>query len=477
VPKITPARPDAHQTHPESNSESEFGAGWCLSCYKDGAFTLAVDAVGRQCLLHGALNATDGGADAPGPAGATSPAGAAQRRSRPPRGRAARQPAPPDRPPRRARTARRAAARQMARAMAYGRRRAAARVAGPGYAPHPGWRHFIAEGWRVLVDQAEALTVVEALVDAQDWRADKRAAWSAILRQLIYAMDWDTGLVAALTARRLGAAGDRAPRTVSRVIAWARDVGLVVVVEHGASAEFLGTDHGRTPTYALVTNTPLPQPPAPTPYPSSDKSAQRSMPVDKTGDPTKSLVEHQPLNGRRLDPATADPPAWPVFGVPQSPPERTAATYCLLARLGLDGGRVSRVPRWRARALLRPWWDAGACPAALLWAIDHHPDRPDHHRGNAIRGATDPLRVLGHRLRPWRNRLAELPPSVTGLRGDYRAAQADRLASAAPAAAPPAPRPNTTSTTTGARAAARAALEQHLAQLRACRDAYRGQPR
>ena len=66
-------------------------------------------------------------------------------------------------------------------------------------------------------------------------------------------MDWTTGLIAALTAERLGAAGGRAPRTVSRVIAWAREIGLLVVVETGASAEFLGTDHGRTPTYALVT--------------------------------------------------------------------------------------------------------------------------------------------------------------------------------------------------------------------------------
>ena len=73
------------------------------------------------------------------------------------------------------------------------------------------------------------------LIDDQDWRADKRAAWTAILRQLVCAMDWDTGLVAALTAQRLGAAGARAPRTVSRVIAWARDIGLVVVVEHAAS--------------------------------------------------------------------------------------------------------------------------------------------------------------------------------------------------------------------------------------------------
>ena len=51
--------------------------------------------------------------------------------------------------------------------MAYGRRRAAARVAGPGYAPHPGWRRIVVPGWRVLVDQAEAFLLRLRLGQAQ----------------------------------------------------------------------------------------------------------------------------------------------------------------------------------------------------------------------------------------------------------------------------------------------------------------------
>ena len=350
----------------------------------------------------------------------------------------------------------------MARAMAYGRRRAAARLAGPGYTPHPGWRHFIAEGWRVLVDQAEALAVVDALVDDQDWRTDKRAAWTAILHQLVHAMDWDTGLVAALTAQRLAAAGARATRTVSRVIAWARDIGLVVIVEHAASAEFLGTDHGRTPTYALVTNTPLPQPsPGAEPEPDPAESGQLTPVVEETGDPTESLVENKPLNGRRLEPTTPAKPDWPLYRVPESPPERSAAAHCLLERLGLDRGGVSCVPLWRARALLKPWWDAGASPAGLLWAIDHHPDHPDHHRGDALRGARDPLRVLGARLRPWRGRLTELPLNLVGIRGDYVAAAAHRPFVER---GDTVPRPVST-----VRAAARAAVAEHLRRLRAAR--------
>lgn len=154
------------------------------------------------------------------------------------------------------------------------------------------------------------------------------------------------------------------------------------------------------------------------------------MAVDESGDLPVSHVEIKPLNGRRLEqpkPAAAD---WPLYGVPQSAPERTAATRCLFQRLGLDPRGVSRVPLWRARALLRPWWDAGACPAALLHAIDHHPDHPTHHRGDLFRGIRDPLRVLGARLRPWQHRLGELPPELTGIPGDYRAAQAQRIARA-----------------------------------------------
>lgn len=354
--------------------------------------------------------------------------------------------------------------------MAYGRRRAAVRVAAGRYAPHPGWRHLVAPQYRVLVEQAEALAVVDELVNDQEWRSDKRAAWAAILRRLVCSMDWHTGLISAVTLARLGDAGARAPRTVSRVIAWARDAGLLVVVEHGASAEFLGTDHGRTPTYVLVAPlvaTPLPAPVDDGPGSTDTTSAQLSMAVDESGDLPVSYVGNQPLNGRRLEPAKPTPAGWPVYGVPQSAPDRTSATRCLFQRLGLDQRGVSGVPLWRARALLRPWWTAGACPAALLFAIDHHPDRPDHHRGDAVRGARDPLRVLAARLRPWRDRLHELPAKLAGVPGDYRAQ---------PSLRPPPPRvPPAPPGRTDAQIAAVAAWEAHRTQLRAARAAARHQ--
>lgn len=306
--------------------------------------------------------------------------------------------------------------------MAYGRRRAAVRVTSSRYTPHPGWRNLIDDKYRVLVDQAEALSVVDELVDAQEWRSDKRAAWTAILHQLVCSMDWKTGVITAVTLARLGDVGARAPRTVSRVIAWAREASLLVVVEHGASAEFLRTEHGRTPSYVLVAplagSAPLP-PEGLRPDPNESTSAQLSTAVDENGNLPVSHVGNQPLNGRRLEPTDRPPANWPLYGVPQSAPDRTAATRRLFQRLGLDRGGVSGVPLWRARALLRPWWDAGACPAALLHAVDHHPDRPEHHRGDALRGVRDPLRVLGARLRPWRGRLHEMPATLAGIPGNY----------------------------------------------------------
>lgn len=395
-----------------------------------------------------------------------SPAQAAASRSRPPRGRAARK--VENRP--RERTIRRDAARRLARALASGRRRAAERVAGNGYAPHPGWRNFIDAGWRVVLDQLEALRRVDALVAEQGWRSDKRAAWSAILHQLVRGMDWQTGLVAALTAQRLGDAGDRATRTVSRVIAWARDVGLLVVIEHGASAAFLGTEHGRTPTYALVTNAPLPY----VPNPDDSTDAESDTPSDllepENGDPSLGTFSFKPLTEMRLERQPSTPPSWPVHGVPKSAPERSSANRLVFQRLGLDRGGVSGVPLWRTRALLRRWWDAGVCPKGLLWAIEHHPERPDHHRGDAFRGARDPLRVLAARLRPWDGRLHELPAAVAGFPADYREQHARQLADRiAAAAARPAPAPNPTRTR--AQVAARAAFAADQAAKKARRRA------
>ena len=467
MPTVHPGHGSARDRHGENSPE--LGLGWCLPCYESGAFTLAVSpAAGTQCAVHG----RDGGPERPDDATCITDEGQATIRAarplrRPPRGRAWRESAACS-PLARARLSRRtrrsldrSAARALARARAYGRRRACARVDGGDFTPHPGWRHFIAQGWRVLVDQREAWQVVEALVDAEDWRADKRASWLLILRQLVYSMNWDTGLITGVTAARLGDAGGRAPRTVSRVLAWARDVGLVVVVEHAASAEFLGSRRNRTACYALVTSSlPAPVPPRPEGPQAALFDEQDDSPVDESGDLPTSPVSSKPSkNGRRLEPTDHPDQDWPVYAIPTSPTERSLAAQCLLTRLSLDRGGVLRVPLWRTRALLKTWFDDGACVAGLLFALEHHPDRPHHHRGDMLRGVRDPLRVIGHRLRPWRDRLSELPPTLTGIQGDYRQKKPQTPPTAEPTeAVQPA-------ADSDVRRAARAVVEAHLRLL------------
>lgn len=413
MPKITRAPAAAHAPHPESHVGAADRANddTCSSC----SLPLKGDAdhPSASCSCRSAPDSRTAGALPRRSSSPRSPAQSAASRSRPPRGRAgrARQRGPANL------HGRRDGAHRRARVLAYGRRRAALRVAGPSYDPHPAWRNFLEEGWRIVIDQGEALRTVEAMVAEQDWRGDKQFAWLAIMRQLVCSMDWETGLVSALTAERLGSVGGRARRTVSRVLAWAREVGLIVVVEHGASAAFLGTRHGRTPTYAFVTTTPL-QPSTTADLP-QQRTPRSEPPVYETGDPSLSQVDLEPLNGRRQARTNPRTPRWPAFGVPESPTDRTAATLRFLEELGLDGRRVSGVPLWRTRALLRAWWEEGACPRALEWAVHHHPDRPEQHCGDLLRGARDPLRVLGSRLRAWRGRLGELPAAVVGVRGNY----------------------------------------------------------
>jgi hypothetical protein len=337
--------------------------------------------------------------------------------------------------------------------LARGRERARRRLEDARFQPHPGWRNFVDSRYRVLTSQPEALRYLARRIDDEDWRSDKRRSWTLILQQLVASMDWETGLISGLTVARLAGAGNRAPRTVSRVLAWARDIGVLVVVECGASAEFLGTETGRTPTYALVTTEPPTEP-----------VEMRTSDVDKSGDLPTSLVGIKPsLRGTRSQ--LPDTASWPTYSVPDNPGSRHAATLGLIHHLGLDGRKHGKIQTWRARALLKPWWDDGASIAGLLYAVEFHPDRRDKPRGDLSHGANDPLAVLGARLRPWRGRLTELPAHVIGHRMTAPASCATdeprRSAVVEPVlAAEP-----------GVRKWAREALREHLDQLREKRRA------
>ncbi len=279
----------------------------------------------------------------------------------------------------------------------------------------------------MLTAQAAALARIEQMAAAERWRPDRRQAWTAILRALACGMDWETGLVAGITAAQLAAVGGRSARTVSAVLAWARDVGLLVVVEPGASAAFLGSTTNRAPSYAFLAG------PGAAVARRDDVPPETSRDTDAAEqlcDLPVSYVGDKPLpGGRRLERPTRTPTGagWPVRGIPETPSQRSAAVAVLVRRLGLDGPGV---PTWRLRAGLSRWFEAGWCPAGLLWAMDHHPDRPEVHRGDALRGAGDPIRVLLARLAPWSGRLGELPAALVGIPGDYRARQAAAIAAA-----------------------------------------------
>jgi len=334
----------------------------------------------------------------------------------------------------------------------------------------------------VLTDQVTALARAEQLVDTELWRADKQDRWTRMLHRLVHSMDWTTGLVCGVTTAQLATAGDCSPRTVSRLLAWAQDADLLVVVEAGASGAFLGTDHNRAPAYVFVAP---PAPPAEEPatpdgqsgnHVMATESAQLSPPVDESGDLPYSYAGNNPLTGgRRLNRPHQPQTDWPLWQIPTTPGQRSAAVTTLLTRIGLDS---QTMPVWRARALLHPWWTAGACVAGLLHAIDHHPDRPDQPRGNALHGAADPLRVLGYRLRPWVGQLHQLPPRLTGHHGDYRAKQAtqlaDRIAATERDRAQRTNQPSRSPSTTTARETARAALKAVLIEKARRRAAVNG---
>jgi hypothetical protein len=291
-----------------------------------------------------------------------------------------------------------------------------------------------------------------------------------MLRQLVHSMDWTSGLVCGVTAAQLATTGGCSPRTVSRLLAWAQDVGLLVVVEQGADAAFLGSVCNRAPAYVFVAPA---TPPDGTPPEPQQASSQFRDAVDESGDLSDSYASSKPLtDSRGPQQSPQSPREWPLWRIPTTPAERSAAVSTFLRRISLGS---TRAPAWRARALLHQWWTEGACVAGLLYAIDHHPDHPTQHRGDTLRGATDPLRVLGFRLRPWVGQLHRLPPHLAGRHGDYQARQGARVAEGiALAESNCARRVHQVTSTAAVREAARAALTTMLADHARRRDATSG---
>ncbi len=297
----------------------------------------------------------------------------------------------------------------------YGRRRAARRVQAGGFAVHPGWRGRVPAGRVVVTDQHEARAWLDQMLDEELWRADRLRASRAILLTLVEAMDWRTGLVTGATRDKAAQRAAVSTRTVSRVLAWAAQVGLLVCVEGGATAEFLGVTTNRAPAYVFTAQTGMPAP--------TRRREPGAHGVDKNGNPPASCVSTQTLVREGAKRASQKRRAWPSRDRARNRQERMIATQTVLDRAG-----VRRVPAWKASAMLARWWRSDWSVAGLLYAIDHHPDRPGETRGDAIRGARDPLAVIGHRLAAWTCREHELPAAVQAVDPDERRRRAARLA-------------------------------------------------
>jgi hypothetical protein len=308
----------------------------------------------------------------------------------------------------------------------------------------------------VLTDQPGALARIAELVEAQLWSPRQRREWTAMLTAMVHAMDWDTGLVVGVSRDRLARVTGRSVTTVSRLWAWAEGTGLLARVEEGASREWLGTTEHRSAAFVFV----RPIRRAGGARPGGGPFPQFIGPVDQNGNPPASCVTSNPLERLNHSPSKSAG-TWSSFGIPSTPSQRRAAAALYLARAGLDGKTINVR---RLHGLLKPWWAAGVCVAGLFWMLDHHPDEPERPRGDAVRGARDPIAVIGSRLAPWTGRLPELPAAVHGRRGDYQAAQQarleERLARADTAALPHSPAADAE-----VRKAAQAALRAHLDRL------------
>lgn len=304
------------------------------------------------------------------------------------------------------------------RRTSYGRQRAARRVRAGKFAVHPGWRGRVPAGQVVITDQCEARAWLDHMLEDELWRTDRRRASRTILLCLIEAMDWRTGLITGATREKAAQRACVSPRTVSRVMAWAARVGLLVCVEKGATAGFLGTTANRAPAYVFTSRAGIPAPPR--------RRTSGPQDVDQIGNPPASCVSTQTLVHEGLKHTSTKHTAWPSRDRAQTPRARVSATRTVLERAGI----THRVPGWKACAMLAEWWRAGWCVSGLLYALDHHPDRPGDQRGDAVRGARDPLAVIGHRLAPWRARGHELPESLRSVDPRARRRRAAQLAEA-----------------------------------------------
>lgn len=321
---------------------------------------------------------------------------------------------------------------------------AAARV-GTFTAP-AGWRAQVPRELVAVSRPSVVEQVVAEVVALPEQPGLSARAVSDVTRALAGRTDRSNGLVIGASLDALAAAAQWSRATVRRVIAHLVDLGRLCRVGVPLSARVLGTDRGLTPVYVFAR-----------PRRTLKSRLRMSTPPHLTvGEErvTQDASARETSEGYSSDP----------FGKrdrPRTRRDRKDATTRLLAELGLTG----RVPTAAAAAALAPWWRAGWCVAALVWAVHHRPgDLPGTTRGAASNGTIpanpsgrprqevrDPLRLVLWRLRWW----ADTEPPAAFAAVDRR----QRLASLARSADPGRTAPAASDTVRADRMAAiRAAL-------------------
>lgn len=105
----------------------------------------------------------------------------------------------------------------------------------------------------VLLSREVALARIGQVVDAEDWRRDKRTGWLRVLRFMAEAVDPLDGAVVGCTAAQIAVATGTSSRTVSRLTAWAVGAGLLLVVEPWTTPPpFERREPASVPMYAFI---------------------------------------------------------------------------------------------------------------------------------------------------------------------------------------------------------------------------------
>lgn len=246
-------------------------------------------------------------------------------------------------------------------------------------------------GSRRAQTQTEALQAWEAHPARLEIRSDRDRRLGQVWQAIVHRADWSTmtwtGTWDAL-AEQVGVSRS----TIARAVRWLRAVGLLGIVHTGASAEALGGDTNRAPTYVLAIPHGL--------------IAPAQTPVDEPATPTGLGFDLSNQHTREArSPSTA-----PLRGLGSAPkPDDVDRLLAVHPPTKRDRLRAAEALRWWSpilrrmsarmlRHLLRPWWDAGWSPRDVLYALDHRPDGTPWRNAAGIR---TPAAWIRHRLAAW----------------------------------------------------------------------------